>query len=479
MFYSFIMGRSHRALVPFRDETRKIPHIAPSNRRRVCFYEYGTELDPQTGEIQSYFVDIISGSGDLVDYVGFRFYPSMETHNIYCRTPVVLSDGSPAHRFILKRSDVANWSKKMTILVCGRGGSRRVRHLNCIRRNFRARSSRLYEPRDIRRAYNEAPNLNFGVEMEMSLHRSTSAEDVVNRIQLDAGLPVIDMTNNYPQGRQTMDCWKLVPDSSIVCSRNNPDCNKFELVSPILNGEKGLQECNKVLDAVRRVGTISLHKSMGLHVHVSVESLSFHHVQNICLNFIKYEAEIDTFMPPSRRDDANKFCKSNRNVVCPNQGNGIKHSAITGTRNAYELCDLINPADDEYYKLALPRYYKLNLQNLKTGRQPTIEFRQHSCTGNFKKLEAWIRFCTRLVANSAQRPKSLKSGDDPFELLFDTVIQDIKLKLIYHQRKLELLVRDRIDDRNDETACCDACNDGRICETHQSATNIRHRRRVR
>jgi hypothetical protein len=54
----------------------------------------------------------------------------------------------------------------------------------------------------------------------------------------------------YQAGRNAPpNCWKLVPDGSIVCNRSNTDCNKFELVSPILRGGKGLSQVAQILQA--------------------------------------------------------------------------------------------------------------------------------------------------------------------------------------------------------------------------------------
>jgi len=467
------MSRNRRsaANVPYRDSSMCIPHIKPSDERKVCFYEYGTEYDSRTGEASSVFVDIISGDSDLVDFVEIRF-PSGETHTVHGRCPVVLSDGSWVSRFTLKRSSVYNFSRRTKIGVFGRGGSVRMRNFCVKPKYFRERPLKFLETRDIRSYYNEAPDINFGVEIEMSLEGYTTTTDVVEYVSR-AGHPVVDLTGNYREGQKQYGIWKLVGDSSIACSRSNPNCNKFELVSPILNGEDGLTKCQAVLASVKRVGPISLNSSMALHVHISIEGLGLEHIKNICMNFIKYEREIDTFMPRSRSDEgwAGWYCKSNRKAILPGTGNGEKQSAIVACQTHLDLCDLLNPIPYGGVEKDA-RYYKLNLQNIRSGRQPTIEFRQHSGTGNFRKLEAWVRFCTKLVQNSHRRPQSLKKHDDPFELLFDTVIQDIKLKDFYRNRKYTVSEEDENyterylhanekfhyeDTGPHRAACCDRC----------------------
>jgi hypothetical protein len=83
------------------------------------------------------------------------------------------------------------------------------------------------------------------------------------------------------------------------------------------------------------------------------------------------------------------------------------------------------------------RYYKVNLQNLKTGKRPTIEFRQHSATSDYRKVEPWVRFCKTFVHNSlhcAPPKESLGESmavDEEFDELFDRVIQDPALKRYY------------------------------------------------
>ena len=52
-----------------------------------------------------------------------------------------------------------------------------------------------------------------------------------------------------------------------------------------------------------------------------------------------------------------------------------------------------------------------------------------------------MQFCTRFVSNSSlYRPKFINNDDfdDPFELLFETAIQDLKLKQYYRQRECDV-----------------------------------------
>jgi hypothetical protein len=137
------------------------------------------------------------------------------------------------------------------------------------------------------------------------------------------------------------------------------------------------------------------------------------------------------------------------------------------------------------------RCYKLNLQNLVTQHQPTIEFRQHSATFDFPKVAAWVRFLHSFVHNSAAmsdppipfrerqlvyhnddhdnviRSRRLRRLTQEFDDLFQTLIKDNALKLYYQKRmwalELERMLEEEHDDDNND-ACCESCSRGRICE---------------
>jgi hypothetical protein len=406
------------------------------------------------------YVDIVNGNPDLVHHVGFRFYPSLETHNVPTRKTVKLSDGTVVRRFTLKQSGVTHWSRNITVLLHGRGGSTKVRKLTATpKRDFRERSLKFLETRPLKKDYVVVPDFRFGVEIETSLSGDTTPQDVVNEIR-NIGVEVNDLTGGYRRGSENYEAWQLVPDESTVCSRSDPNCNRFELVSRILIGEGGLAECQEVLAALKRVGKVTCNKSMGLHVHVDVTGLSFERLKNICLNFVKHELVIDSFMPKSRL--GSHYCRSNRDAI-PCVGNGPIQNEILSCDNKIKLCNIINPGVPKN-----ARYYKLNLQNLHPTRKsrkqskPTIEFRQHSCTTDFVKVEAWVRFCTSLVQNSVERPQKLKDYEDPFDSLFDTVIQDPKLKEFYRQRRKDLSHSNthNHNDENSHSACCGPCRKG-------------------
>ncbi len=226
----------------------------------------------------------------------------------------------------------------------------------------------------------------------------------------------------------------------------------------------------------------------------------------ICQNFVKFEAAMDLMMPLSRRGDENQYCKSNRNNAhLRNLDNvGVKNriiqcktreqvhilKAVFGSLfwnfavkiqllmifccffgSYIKLFELMNPSND--------RYFKLNLQNLVSGRKPTIEFRQHSSTLTFEKVSRWIRYlfqlmlgCTTFftthwslhrfvvtfVDESATRsgfPASFldsRKPKDMLPLLFYWVVKDKHLLAFYTARAEQLRLGSSSTD-----ICCDEC----------------------
>ena len=93
---------------------------------------------------------------------------------------------------------------------------------------------------------------------------------------------------------------------------NDPSCNRFEVVSLILNaatntattsnddggGNGGLDDCKTILCSIKDISSITLNASMAFHVHVNAGQFNL-------------EKEIDTLMPLSRRANWNRYCQSN------------------------------------------------------------------------------------------------------------------------------------------------------------------------
>ena len=196
---------------------------------------------------------------------------------------------------------------------------------------------------------------------------------------------------------------------------------------------------------------------MGFHVHVDVSGFNFRQLVKICQQFVKYEAVMDTFMPPSRRtdsDESNRYFASNRAQVSSYARN-IRRSAndaLEDCQDLHSLVEAMNGTAD-----GSGRYFKLNLQNLVTGRQPTIEFRQHSATFEYDKVRAWIRFCVWLVWNGARlrAPSSFSATTalpDQFQALFQYVIKDRELR-DYYEGRVEKHNHSPLEDE----PCCDEC----------------------
>ena len=135
-------------------------------------------------------------------------------------------------------------------------------------------------------------NRKFGIEIEAY---NCSRERLARELR-EAGIEVTVESYNHT----TRPHWKLVTDSSI----NGNDT--FELVSPILVGEAGLRELEKVC-WVLDLCEVKVNESCGLHVHIDAAGFSMATWRNLALSYKHLEPVIDRFMPASRRD--NYYCK--------------------------------------------------------------------------------------------------------------------------------------------------------------------------
>ena len=134
-------------------------------------------------------------------------------------------------------------------------------------------------------------NRKFGIEIEAY---NCSRERLARELR-EAG---IEVTVGY--NHTTRPHWKLVTDGSL----NGNDT--FELVSPILVGEAGLRELEKVC-WVLDLCDVKVNGSCGLHVHIDAAGFSMETWRNLALSYKHLEPVIDKFMPASRRD--NYYCK--------------------------------------------------------------------------------------------------------------------------------------------------------------------------
>lgn len=293
----------------------------------------------------------------------------------------------------------------------------------------------------------------YGVELEMSTSAFLSPQMIANELKA-SGIRIL-VPKTWEEGKENSSRWKIVTDNSLVCNASVPNCNVFELVSPILRSEAGISSIQHIL---QHFPSVRLNKSMGFHVHVDVERYSVADLVKIFQQFLKYEAAIDSIMPRSRRsgsNESNSYFMSNLEMAKQALGRskeGVMVS-LSKCRSLRDLAHIVNPTGQ--------RYYKLNMQNLIQGRQTTLEFRQHSSTAEFEKVSAWVRFCIRFCENSVSLEQSPlfdledTSVDKQFEDLFRNLIRDTVLHDFYRKRRQVLAVDDESD------ACCIDCANGR------------------
>ncbi len=213
-------------------------------------------------------------------------------------------------------------------------------------------------------------NYRFGVEIEFTGALLRTVETEMQAILAGTNIEVALEGYNHTTSAH----WKITTDNTVSenYSLSTGDGFGGELVSPVLEGEAGLLELKKVLEALNSVQGVTVDFRCGLHVHLSWDGMTTTHVKNIVRRYAAYETQIDGWMPRSRKANNSRWCSS---IVSSN----------------YPLRKIANHQGtlDRMVSLA-GRYYKVNLQSL--GRYGTVEFRQHSGTTDYSKISAWVKF---------------------------------------------------------------------------------------
>lgn len=233
----------------------------------------------------------------------------------------------------------------------------------------------------------------FGVEIEAY---NCTREKLASELRA-AGIEVAVEGYNHI----TRNHWKLVTDASLS------GYNTFELVSPVLEGETGLKELEKVC-WVLEYCDVKVNDSCGLHIHMDAADFDLQTWKNLALNYKRLERVIDSFMPESRRQ--NYYCK------------GLKAISDSDIESARTINDLQAAFGNN-------RYRKVNLEAY--SRHRTVEFRQHSGTTNFTKMENWIHFLNGLITFA-------KTGTVASRTLENIPFLDEKQKLFYKLRTKKL-----------------------------------------
>lgn len=202
----------------------------------------------------------------------------------------------------------------------------------------------------------------FGVEFEAF---NVNKETLRNAL-IEAGISCESEFYNHTTRRY----WKIVSDASLSGS------NTFELVSPILSGERGIEEMKTVCRVLNECGA-KVNKSCGTHVHINASNINLGTWKRIYINYSKLEKVIDDFMPKSRKGNNNTYCKGFNNF-----------------RNFEEQIENCNSLQ-QIERLFGSRYYKINPKSY--ARHNTIEFRQHGGTVEFEKISNWVRFLGNLI----------------------------------------------------------------------------------
>lgn len=171
-------------------------------------------------------------------------------------------------------------------------------------------------------------------------------------------------------GHQGVSYWKVTTDASVQ-GRGG-----FELVSPKLYGQAGLDDIRKAVKAIKEVGG-RINSSCGLHVHHSAQGMSTRQLKMVSHFYSSLFQAFDGIFSLSRHHS--QWCA----LADPQEVNRLTASNLR----------------------MISRYQAVNLTAYL--RHGTIEFRQHQGTLNALKITSWVVFTQQFMLGALRSKKAV------------------------------------------------------------------------
>lgn len=209
----------------------------------------------------------------------------------------------------------------------------------------------------------------FGVELEISGLRQHDAARAIR----DAGVNVRSEGYNHT----TRSYWKVVTDATVP--------GGCEVVSPPLQGERGFDELEQVMRALRDAGA-SVSVRCGTHVHIDANDLGREALARVFRFFVDRQDAFDQIVSPSRRNG--QYCRT----WTMQEAEQVEADLRMGRRPHYNRYRTINV-------MSYPKY-------------GTLEIRQHQGTLNFTKLSNWIKTLIKMFDMAKESADIMAVGTD-------------------------------------------------------------------
>jgi hypothetical protein len=208
----------------------------------------------------------------------------------------------------------------------------------------------------------------YGIEIEAT---NANMHDVASALR-NVGISANVEGYNHHTSRS----WKLVPDGSVN------GAYAFELVSPPLSGQAGLDEIKKVCGVLKALGA-KANNSCGMHVHVFAGDLTANSIKRLLKLWCKYEGALESLVAPSRVNKSWARRVSERF--------GYRDTLV----NVFERIGSFETTLALRGQMNHCRYHALNLEAL--DRHRTVECRLHQGSTNAAKITAWVELLVGLV----------------------------------------------------------------------------------